>query len=186
MLASSSSNISKEVPGLTLHTASVAAADDKVTASAQALGNRASSDQMQQLADQMADAIGERLVREFERGHWNLRLMLKPAHLGHIEVEMRMRSGELDASFIVPHAGTRELLQDGLARLKENLGQMGMDVAFLDVKTGQNRQNGGDSTAKPKLTAETTLNSETTEMQAQPTQAFIPRPRHADGWDVMV
>lgn len=103
-------------------------------------------DQLEHMSEQMADAIGERLLREIERGHWSLRLMLKPAHLGHIEIEMRLRSGELDATFAAPQAATRELLQDGLSRLKDSLSQTGMDVANLHVKDGQNRQNGGDST----------------------------------------
>lgn len=143
------------------------------------------SDQMQQLADQMADAIGERMIREIERGHWNMRLMLKPAHLGHIEVEMRLRAGELDASFAAPQAATRELLQDGLARLKDSLNQMGMDVANLDVKTGQNRQNGGEPTPGQRQIVKNPSNSDTPDT---PTAAALPatRPRRPDGWDVMV
>ena len=176
----------RDAPALAAHSASVATAHDKASASPQAQTNRPSGDQMAQLADQMADAIGERMIREFERGHWNLRLMLKPAHLGHIEVEMRMRAGELDASFVAPQAATRELLQDGLSRLKESLNQMGMDVASLDVRTGQQRQNGGDPTPGQQPIASNLTNRETAEMPAQPTTAFVPRPRRADGWDVMV
>jgi len=176
----------RDAPALAAHSASVATAHDKASASPQAQANRPSGDQMAQLADQMADAIGERMIREFERGHWNLRLMLKPAHLGHIEVEMRMRAGELDASFVAPQAATRELLQDGLSRLKESLNQMGMDVASLDVRTGQQRQNGGDPTPGQQPIASNLTNRETAEMPAQPTTAFVPRPRRADGWDVMV
>ena len=176
----------RDAPGLATHTLPAVTAHDKTSASAQTLASRSNSDQMQQLADQMADAIGERMIREFERGHWNLRLMLKPAHLGHIEVEMRMRAGELDASFAAPQAATRELLQDGLSRLKDNLNQMGMDVASLDVRTGQNRQDGGDSTPGQKPNPTNVSNKETAEMPAQPTTGFTPRPRRADGWDVMV
>ncbi len=145
----------------------------------------AASDQMQQLSEQMADAIGQRMIREIERGHWSLRLMLKPAQLGHIEVEMRLRAGELDASFSAPQAATRDLLQDGLSRLKETLGQMGMDVANLDVRNGQNRQNGGDPTPGQGQTAQTPLNKENAEITPQ-TSGSPPRPRRPDGWDVLV
>ncbi len=146
---------------------------------------KAASDQMQQLADQMADAIGERMIREIERGHWSMRLMLKPAHLGHIEVEMRLRAGELDASFAAPQAATRELLQDGLSRLKDSLSEMGMDVANLDVKTGQNRQSGGEPTPGQRQIVKTPSNSDTSDVT---TAATLPasRPRRPDGWDVMV
>ncbi len=143
------------------------------------------SDQMQQLSEQMADAIGERILREIERGHWNMRLMLKPAHLGHIEVEMRLRAGELDATFAAPHAVTRELLQDGLARLRDSLGQAGMDVANLHVKDGQNRQNGGDSTPGQRQFSNNAKDNAAGDAPVLSPES-APRPRRADGWDVMV
>ena len=143
------------------------------------------SDQMQQLSEQMADAIGERILREIERGHWNMRLMLKPAHLGHIEVEMRLRAGELDATFAAPHAVTRELLQDGLARLRDSLGQAGMDVANLHVKDGQNRQNGGDSTPGQRQFSNNAKDNAAGDAPVLSLES-APRPRRADGWDVMV
>ena len=143
------------------------------------------SNQLQQLSEKMADAIGERMLRELERGQWNMRLMLKPAHLGHIEVEMRLRGGELDATFAAPLAGTRDLLQDGLSRLRDSLAQAGMDVASLHVKTGQNRQNGGDSTHGQRKFASNTNNVNAPETTVAPVES-TPRPSRTDGWDVMV
>ena len=143
------------------------------------------SDQMQQLSEKMADAIGERMLRELEKGEMNLRLSLKPAHLGHIEVEMRLRAGELDATFSAPQAATRELLQDGLTRLRDSLAQAGMDVANLNVKNGQNRQNGGDSTAGQRKFAPKDNTSEATDNTVATVES-TPRPRRSDGWDVMV
>jgi len=150
-----------------------------------ASGLSQTSDQMQQLSEKMADAIGERMLQELEKGQLNLRLSLKPAHLGHIEVEMRLRAGELDATFAAPQAATRELLQDGLARLRDSLAQAGMDVANLNVKNGQNRQNGGDSTAGQRKSAPKTPSSEATDAPAASIES-TPRPRRSDGWDVMV
>ena len=143
------------------------------------------SDQMQQLSEKMADAIGQRMLRELEKGEMNLRLSLKPAHLGHIEVEMRLRAGELDATFSAPQAATRELLQDGLTRLRDSLAQAGMDVAYLNVKNGQNRQNGGDSTAGQRKSAQKDNTSEATDHTVATVES-TPRPRRSDGWDVMV
>jgi flagellar hook-length control protein FliK len=98
------------------------------------------------LADKMGQAVGQRILSEMERGQWHLKLSLRPATLGHIEVEMRLRSGEFDAVFTAPNAVTRDLLQDGLAKLRETLSQMGMDVANIHVGDGQTGQSGGDST----------------------------------------
>ena len=163
--------------------AQVAQARNPATSGQTAAGTP--SDQMQQLSEKMADAVGERIMREIERGQWNLRLMLKPAHLGHIEVEMRLRAGQLDASFVAPQAATRELLQDGLDRLRQQLDQAGMDVANLHVKDGQTRQNGGDSTPGQRQFAN---NAKTPEIPEAPTPSVQspPRPRRADGWDVTV
>ena len=152
---------------------------------AMASSQAAGSDQMLQLTEKMADAIGERMLRELEKGQLKLRLSLKPAHLGHIEVEMRLRAGELDATFAAPQAATRELLQDGLARLRDSLTQAGMDVANLDVKNGQNRQNGGDSTAGQRKSAPKAASSDTTDTTVASVES-APRPRRSDGWDVMV
>ena len=184
LLASDSQPSKDMVAPATPQTGPSAAAKTDAT-SAQAMPGKLASDQMQQLSEQMADAIGERMMREIERGHWNLRLMLKPAHLGHIEVEMRLHAGGLEASFATPQASTRELLQDGLDQLRSKLSEMGMDIANLDVKTGQNRQNGGDPTPGQQASAGNS-SSKNTDQQPVQTTGLSSRPRRADGWDVMV
>ncbi len=104
------------------------------------------SESIQKLAEKMGQAVGQRILSEMERGQWHLKLQLRPATLGHIEVEMRMRSGEFDAVFIAPNATTRDLLQDGMTKLRETLSQMGMDVASIHVGGGQTGQSGGEPT----------------------------------------
>lgn len=107
---------------------------------------QARSENIQNLADKMGQAVGQRILSEMEKGQWHLKLQLRPATLGHIEVEMRMRSGEFDAVFTAPNGTTRELLQEGMSKLRETLSQMGMDVANIHVGGGQTGQSGGDST----------------------------------------
>ncbi len=106
----------------------------------------ARSENIQNLADKMGQAVGQRILSEMEKGQWHLKLQLRPATLGHIEVEMRMRSGEFDAVFTAPNATTRDLLQDGMSKLRETLSQMGMDIAGIHVGDGQTGQSGGDPT----------------------------------------
>jgi hypothetical protein len=145
----------------------------------------ARSENIQNLADKMGQAVGQRILSEMEKGQWHLKLQLRPATLGHIEVEMRMRSGEFDAVFTAPNATTRDLLQDGMGKLRETLAQMGMDVANIHVGNGQTGQSGGDSTpGTPKgKTAQV-------EASAPDSSAEIPRaPRvkdPRDGLDVLV
>lgn len=101
----------------------------------------ARSENIQNLADKMGQAVGQRILSEMERGQWHLKLSLRPATLGHIEVEMKMRSGEFDALFTAPNAVTRELLQEGLGKLRETLNQMGMNFAQIDVADGKSGKN---------------------------------------------
>ncbi len=107
------------------------------------------AENLQALAQRVGQAVGQRLVSMIERGHWNVKFMLKPQQLGEIEVDLRMRSGELDAAFRASNAFTRELLQDGLPRLREVMSNMGMDVASMHVGNGQTQQHGGKPTSQP-------------------------------------
>lgn len=143
------------------------------------------SEDIENLSEKMGQAVGQRILSAIEKGQWHLKLMLRPATLGHIEVEIRMRSGELDAVFTAPQALTRELLQDGLSKLKDSLGQMGMNVASMLVGDGQTQQRGGDST--PSQTRKM-ANSDSKESKSPETQQInIPRTKMGkDGWDVLV
>lgn len=107
------------------------------------------SEQFQALSQRLGEAMAQRLVAQAERGHWNVRFMLRPQSLGQVEVELRLRSGEMDAMFRTAHALTRDLLNEGLPRLREVLSQMGMDVAQVQVSTGQGQKNGGNPTPRP-------------------------------------
>ena len=104
------------------------------------------SDKFQELSQRLGESIGQRMISAMQQGQWHLKLTLRPAHLGQIDIEMRMRDGGLDATFAASHAATRELLQEGLNRLKSSFHEIGMDVASVSVRDGQSRQSGGEST----------------------------------------
>jgi hypothetical protein len=145
----------------------------------------ARSENIQNLAEKMGQAVGQRILSEMEKGQWHLKLQLRPATLGHIEVEMRMRSGEFDAVFTAPNATTRDLLQDGMSKLRETLSQMGMDIAGIQVGGGQTGQSGGDLTpgfsrGKP-MQAKESGQETTTEIARAPS---VKDPN--DGLDVLV
>lgn len=146
---------------------------------------QARSENIQNLADKMGQAVGQRILSEMEKGQWHLKLQLRPATLGHIEVEMRMRSGEFDAVFTAPNATTRDLLQDGIGKLRETLAQMGMDVANIHVGNGQTGQSGGDSTPGTPKGKTSRVEASAPESTAETTRA--PRVKDpTDGLDVLV
>ena len=143
------------------------------------------SENIQNLAEKMGQAVGQRILSEIEKGQWHLKISLRPATLGHIEVEMRMRSGEMDAVFTAQNAVTRELLQDGMSKLKDTLSQVGMDVASVLVGDGQTQKRGGEST--PGQTGKST-NADADDSKATASQSVsAPRMKMGeDGWDVLV
>ena len=136
-------------------------------------------------AEKMGQAIGQRMLSEMEKGHWHLKMMLKPANLGNIEVEMRLRNGELDANFTASQSATRDLLQDGLPKLKDTLTQMGMDVASMNIGGGSSQKNGGDSTPQRAPSLSTAAQTEHQEEQAVMTGKPITSSGQ-DGLDVLV
>ncbi len=157
------------------------------TETAQSAGSDAAerSENIQNLAEKMGQAVGKRMLTEIEKGQWHLKLQLRPATLGHIEVEMRMLSGELDAVFNAPQALTRELLQEGMSRLKDTLNQMGMDVASMQVKDGQTRQNGGKSTPNQASKSTDLVNNDSKSINS-PIITAARQKMGEDGWDVLV
>lgn len=163
------------------------AAGPNNTETAQSAGSDAAerSENIQNLAEKMGQAVGKRMLTEMEKGQWHLKLQLRPATLGHIEVEMRMLSGQLDAVFNAPQALTRELLQEGMTRLKETLNQMGMDVASMQVKDGQTQQNGGKSTPNQPSKSADLVNNDSKSTNS-PIITVARQKMGEDGWDVLV
>jgi flagellar hook-length control protein FliK len=102
--------------------------------------------QYEKISQRVAEALGQRLAAQIARGDWKVDLTLKPHNLGNIGIELKMHKGELQASFTASNSATRDLIVDGLPKLRQTLGDLGMDIAHMDVNNKQERQNGGNST----------------------------------------
>jgi hypothetical protein len=102
--------------------------------------------QYEKISQRVAEALGQRLSAQIARGDWKVDLTLKPHNLGNIGIELKMHKGELQASFTASNSATRDLIVDGLPKLRQTLGDLGMDIANMDVNNKQERQNGGNST----------------------------------------
>ena len=102
--------------------------------------------QYQQLADKLGQAVAQRLMGQIERGQWKMEMRVQPASLGHIQIELDMHAGGLDALFSSDNNLTRELLTQGSAKLKDTLSQSGMEVASVWVNGDGSRKSGGNPT----------------------------------------
>lgn len=87
----------------------------------------------QQVMQRFGEILGQRLLQQINQGDWKVEIALEPADLGSIQIELEWRKGELEASFKAGQALTRDLLQDGLPRLRETLERAGIDVASVYV-----------------------------------------------------
>ena len=100
----------------------------------------------QQLADRLGQALAQRLQAQIERGEWKMQMRMDPASLGRIDLELQMRAGGLDAVFRSDNPLTRELIAQGLPKLRDSLSQSGTAVANVWVNGDSARQSGGNPT----------------------------------------
>lgn len=104
------------------------------------------AEQYEKLSQRLGEALGQRLAAQIAKGDWKVEMALRPHDLGNIDIELAMKNGGLEASFSASEARTRDLINDGLPRLKEVLAELGMDVASVNVNVRQNGQHGGNPT----------------------------------------
>ena len=142
------------------------------------------AEQIQALANKLGHALGERLQEQMERGQWRLNLKLNPGHLGQIDVELDMHAGGLDAIFRTENMLTKELITQGMSRLRDSLAQSGTAVADVWVNSESKRESGGNPTPQ-RFSGNT--ESETPDDDAQPVQqaSRMIEKRSADAWDTL-
>jgi flagellar hook-length control protein FliK len=110
------------------------------------------------LSEKLATELAGRMHEKLNAGEWKMKFALKPASLGLVDVQLEMRDGKLTAQFNADTSLTQELIQNGSQRLKEALGQLGMNNASVLVGQGHqqgqasgqsgNSRQGGDNHAK--------------------------------------
>jgi len=110
-------------------------------------------------------------------------LKLNPAHLGKIDIELDMRSGGLDAVFKTDNLITRELISQGMPKLKDSLSESGMTVANVWVNSENQKGSGGNSTPRQNSDSDNTVKAPVSEVKAAETR--IKELRSSDAWDTL-
>ncbi len=139
--------------------------------------------QIQDLADKLGKAMGERLQEQLERGEWKLQLKLNPAHLGRIDVELEMSSNGLDAIFKTDNQLTRELIAQGMNKLKDSLAESGMTVANVWVNSENQRGSGGNSTSRQNTDSDKQASAPVSDVKAA--ESRVKELRSSDAWDTL-
>lgn len=87
-----------------------------------------------ELSEKFATQLAQRVVAQAAAGQLTSRIALNPAQLGPLEVRLELSGDRIAVEFQAHHAMTRELLGDGLGRLKEGLEQAGFEVTRLSTE----------------------------------------------------
>ncbi len=94
-----------------------------------------------ELSRRLAQALGNRLSTQIEKGAWRVEMDLHPRSLGRIEIQLEMRNGELEAYFNSNQNLTRDLLSESFSKLRDSLLQHGIDSAYIGLGKENNREN---------------------------------------------
>ena len=119
-MASASNGLNSDIKGSAITTEN-AALQDKLY----------QQQQYQKLSEQLMDVTGKRISEQVAKGVWQMSFQLRPTRLGLIEVRLGMSDGAVDATLSASQAGTQQLLDGGLERLKDALEGAGVSVGRL-------------------------------------------------------
>ena len=103
-----------------------------------------------QLSDKMATELAARMHKQLSDGEWKMKFGLRPSNLGGVEIQLEMKDGKLDAVFRADNPLTRDLLQNSSQRLREALGNFGINAGQVHVGHGggHGQQNGSGHSTK--------------------------------------
>lgn len=130
------------------------------------------------LSEKLATELASRMNDQLNAGEWKMKFALKPASLGLVDVQLEMRDGRLTAQFNADTNLTQDLIQNGSQRLKEALGQLGMNNASVLVGQGQTQQQG--QSGQSGLPSRRDDNRVKLADDAAPELATATRPRHSN------
>ena len=89
-----------------------------------------------QLSDKLATEMAARMHKQLSDGEWKMKFALRPSNLGGVEIHLEMKDGQLDAVFHADNPLTRDLLQNSSQRLREALGNFGINAGQVNVGQG--------------------------------------------------
>ena len=112
-----------------------------VSHSLSSTGGEAYHERYLELSRRLAQALGNRLSAQIEKGAWRVEMDLHPRSLGRIEIQLEMRNGELEAYFNSNQNLTRDLLSESFSKLRDSLLQHGIDSAYIGLGKENNREN---------------------------------------------
>ena len=87
-------------------------------------------------------AIGQRVVWMASGAEQSASLTLNPPELGPLQVVLNVSNSQANATFVAPHAEVRQALEAAMPKLREMLGEAGIQLGDASVSQGTPQQQG--------------------------------------------
>ena len=109
---------------------------------------------------QMDTAVQDQILRVMSRqalSQGRLTLQLNPHELGSLDIEFSTEKGEVQVAIMARETSTRDLLEASVARLRQSLQDVGVNVGQLDIRQGerQSSDQGARESMHQNMAAET-------------------------------
>ncbi|MGW8956173.1 flagellar hook-length control protein FliK [Paenibacillus sp. NPDC055715] len=88
---------------------------------------------VRQFAKEMTEFVVQKLDIVKHSGLTEATIMLRPDHLGQLEVKLTMQNGHLVAQFMTEHSGAKDLLEQQMSQLRASLQSQGIQVDKVEV-----------------------------------------------------
>lgn len=89
------------------------------------------------------DGFGSRIAWMAEQRVGHAQIRLNPEHVGPIEVRVQLDGDRVSAQFSSVHAEVRQAIEASMPRLRDMLGQHGLQLGQADVGKGDSGRGGG-------------------------------------------
>lgn len=93
----------------------------------------------EQFVSRFSTELAQRFTSDVQNGNYKIEFELLPKELGKVQVLMEYKDGKLDALISSANNVTRDMLNDGLHRLRDTLINSGINLGNLDVGSGSQR-----------------------------------------------
>ena len=96
------------------------------------------------LADggEAAETLVQRMLQNQAQQLSSIRFQLRPAELGHLDVQMQWRGDQLQLAFTAQQAAARDLIESYLPQLRQLMQDMGLQLAGVDVRLDSDMKEG--------------------------------------------
>lgn len=96
------------------------------------------------------EALGQRLLGMAQHGRSEMRLHVHPEHLGALDIRLKMDGDAAQLSLSSPHAVVRDAVEQAVPRLRELLGEAGVDLTQVSVDArAQHERSARDGERRP-------------------------------------